>query len=84
MSNYLAIATVTTTLQRILQHSIQLDVEGASVTTIKPENIGGGTPETGVNLYLYHIKRNSTRGNADMPGRQRRGEMVKGSIPLLQ
>ena len=77
MSNYLAIATVTTTLQRILQHSIQLDVEGASVTTIKPENIGGGTPETGVNLYLYHIKRNSTRGNADMPGRQRRGEMVK-------
>ena len=77
MSNYLAIATVTTTLQRILQHSIQLDVEGASVTTIKPENIGGGTPETGVNLYLYHIKRNSTWGNADMPGRQRRGEMVK-------
>ncbi len=77
MSNYLAIATVTTTLQRILQHSIQLDVEGASVTTIKPENIGGGTPETGVNLYLYHIKRNSAWGNADMPGRQRRGEMVK-------
>ena len=77
MSNYLAIATVTTTLQRILQHSIQLDVEGASVTTIKPENIGGGTPETGVNIYLYHIKRNSTRGNADMPGRQRRGDMVK-------
>lgn len=77
MSNYLAIATVTTTLQRILQRSIQLDVEGASVTTIKPENIGGGTPETGVNIYLYHIKRNSTRGNADMPGRQRRGEIVK-------
>lgn len=77
MSNYLAIATVTATLQRILQHSIQLDVEGASVTTIKPESIGGGALETGVNLYLYHIKRNSAWGNADVPGRQRRGEMVK-------
>lgn len=77
MSNHLAIATITATLQRILQHSIQLDVDGASVTTTKPENVGGGTPETGINVYLYHIKRNSARGNADMPGRQRRGEAVK-------
>lgn len=77
MSNHLAIATITATLQRILQHSIQMDVDGASVTTTKPENVGGGTPETGINIYLYHIKRNSTRGNADMPGRQRRGEGVK-------
>ena len=77
MSNHLAIATITATLQRILQHSIQLDVDGASVTTTRPENVGGGTPETGINIYLYHIKRNSARGNADMPGRQRRGEAVK-------
>ncbi|MEM7761582.1 MAG: DUF4255 domain-containing protein [Cyanobacteria bacterium P01_A01_bin.40] len=76
MSNYLAIATVTATLQRVLQHSIQLDVEGASVTTVKPESMGG-VAETGVNLYLYHIKRNSAWGKADVPGRQRRGDTVK-------
>ncbi|MEM6611647.1 MAG: DUF4255 domain-containing protein [Cyanobacteria bacterium P01_C01_bin.72] len=76
MSNYLAIATVTATLQRVLQHSIQLDVEGASVSTVKPENMGG-VAETGVNLYLYHIKRNSAWGKADVPGRQRRGDIVK-------
>ncbi|MBE9047733.1 DUF4255 domain-containing protein [Pleurocapsales cyanobacterium LEGE 10410] len=77
MSNHLAIATVTASLQRVLQHSIQLDVEGASVTTVKPESLGGGVSETGVNLYLYHIKRNSAWGNSDLPARQRRGDAVK-------
>lgn len=41
MSNYLAIATVTATLQRTLQQSLQIDVEGARVTTNRPENTGG-------------------------------------------
>lgn len=77
MSNYLAIATVTATLQRTLQQAIQMDVDGARVTTSRPEGSGSGTPETGVNLYLYHLKRNSAWGNADMPSRQRKGEMVK-------
>lgn len=76
MSNYLAIATVTATLQRTLQQTVQLDVEGARVTTTRPEN-SGGSQETGISLYLYHIKRNPALGNADMPPRQRRGEMVK-------
>lgn len=76
MSNYLAIATVTATLQKILQRTVQIDVEGARVTTTRPEN-SGGTPETGISLYLYHIKRNTALGNADMPPRQRKGELVK-------
>lgn len=76
MSNYLAIATVTATLQKILQRAVQIDVEGARVTTTRPEN-SGGTPETGMSLYLYHVKRNTALGNADMPGRQRKGELVK-------
>lgn len=77
MSNYLAIATVTATLQRTLQQAIQLDVDGARVTTSRPDGSGSGKPETGVNLYLYHLKRNSAWGNANMPSRQRKGEMVK-------
>jgi Pvc16 N-terminal domain len=58
MSNYLAIATVTATLQRILQASVQRDVDGVRVTAVKPGMIGAGTPELGVNLFLYHVSRN--------------------------
>ena len=58
MSNYLAIATVTATLQRILQASVQRDVDGVRVTVVKPGMIGSGTPELGVNLFLYHVSRN--------------------------
>lgn len=76
MSNYLAIATVTATLQRTLQKAVQIDVDGARVTTNRPEN-SGGTPQTGISLFLYHIKRNPSLGNADMPVRQRKGEIVK-------
>lgn len=58
MSNYLAIATVTACLQRLLQASIQLDLDGARVTTVQPNTVGSGTPEKGVNLYLYQVSRN--------------------------
>lgn len=76
MSNHLAIATVTTTLQRLLQQAIQVSVDGASVTTSRPDS-GGGVPDTGVNLYLYHLKRNGAFSNGDHPGRQRRGDVGK-------
>ncbi len=58
MSNYLAIATITATLQRTLQASVQRDVDGVRVTAVKPGMIGNGTPESGVNLFLYHVARN--------------------------
>lgn len=66
MSNYQAIATVTAILQRVLQSSVQLDVQGARVTTLQPRQIGNGTPETGINVFLYQVTRNSALvGNAD-------------------
>lgn len=77
MSNHLAIATVTATLQRLLQQSVQNSVEGARVTTARPEHQGGAIPDTGIALYLYHLKRNTAFGNADTPGRQRRAEVAK-------
>jgi hypothetical protein len=79
MSNYLAIATVTATLQRLLQSTIQADVEGARVTTVRPENLGAGTPEVGVNVFLYQATQNPVWGNSNVPGRQRRGEATKQS-----
>jgi len=65
MSNHLAIATVTATLQRTLQASVQRDVEGARISTIAPHRLGQGTPETGINLYLYHVVRNNALKNPD-------------------
>jgi hypothetical protein len=78
MSNYLAIATVTATLQRILQSAIQVDVEGARVTTNRPGSSGGGTPESGVNIYLYDVSHNpSWRSTPDLSARRGKGEIVK-------
>lgn len=65
MSNHLAIATVTATLQRLLQGAIQRDVDGARVTTLTPNNIGSSTPESGVNVFLYQIAPNSALRNGD-------------------
>ncbi|MBE9004760.1 DUF4255 domain-containing protein [Fortiea sp. LEGE XX443] len=72
MSNYLAIATVTATLQRTLQASVQLDVDGARVTTVRPDRLNGATPEAGVNVYLYDILLNSAWRSADL--RQRHSD----------
>ena len=76
MSNYLAIATVTATLQRILQDTVQVDVEGARVTTVRPDNVGRGIPETGVNIFLYRVAPVNWR-NQDLPGRRSTGELQK-------
>lgn len=65
MSNHLAIATVTAVLQRMLQATVQRDVEGASVSTVMPNQIGNGTPETGINLFLYQVNRNAALQNPD-------------------
>lgn len=76
MSNYLAIATVTASLQKMLQDAVQADVEGARVTTIRLDSIGKGSPETGVNIFLYRVAPLNWR-NADLPGRRSNGELIK-------
>jgi len=84
MSNYLAIATVTAALQRTLQSVIQADVEGARVTTIRPNSLGSGTPETGVNLYLYQVAINHIwRSTGEVRSRNRQGDMPKRSQNAL-
>jgi len=65
MSNYLAIATVTATLQRVLQSVIQQDIEGARATTLPPGGISAGAPEVGVNIFLYQIANNHALANYD-------------------
>ncbi|MBD2189431.1 DUF4255 domain-containing protein [Pseudanabaena mucicola] len=65
MSNYLAIATVTATLQRVLQAVIQQDIEGARATTLPPGGISTGAPEVGVNIFLYQVVSNHALANYD-------------------
>jgi len=73
MSNHLAIATVTATLQRTLQTAIQKEFEGARITTVSPSEVGQGTPETGVNIFMYQVSTNPALHNVDVaPMRTRR------------
>ena len=44
MSNHLAIATVTATLDKLLEKRVDADVPGAKVTMVSPETAGGGLP----------------------------------------
>ncbi len=82
MSNHLAIATITATIQHTLQASVQLDVEGARITTVQPGEIGKGTPETGVNLFLYHVITNPALNNLDATLSRSRGNPIRRQTAL--
>ncbi|MEB3282836.1 MAG: DUF4255 domain-containing protein [Lyngbya sp.] len=77
MSNYLAIATVTAILQQMLQTGIANDVPGARVTTIRPDNAGGGVPDTGINIFLYQASPNPAWRNADLRTRRPKDNLIK-------
>ncbi|BBD61867.1 hypothetical protein NIES2109_47020 [Nostoc sp. HK-01] len=79
MSNYLAIATITATLQRTLQANVQVDVDGARVTTVRPDRLNNATPEAGVNIYLYDVLLNSAWRSADLRQRHSEEKYIKRS-----
>jgi hypothetical protein len=80
MSNFLAIATVTATLRRLLQNAINAAaanepgaVSGATVSSVRPEASQAGLPERGINVYLYQITVNPFLSNDDLPTRRDNG-----------
>jgi Pvc16 N-terminal domain/IPT/TIG domain len=77
MSNYLAVATVTATLQHVLQSVVGVDVPGAKATMVRPDAPGHGVPEVGVNIFLYEIAPNYVLRNADLPTRNGNGQAVQ-------
>ena len=84
MSNYLAIATVTATMQRILQAAIPNDLTSASVTTLAPNNLVKSETQKGVNIYLYQVVFNRVQGNPiDARFRNRKGELAERSRTAL-
>lgn len=77
MSNFRAIATVTATLQAILQAAVNKDVPGAQVMALRPsEMAGGGAPTTAINLFLYQVAVNPHRANDDLPTRRSGGDAI--------
>ncbi|EFH84854.1 DUF4255 domain-containing protein [Ktedonobacter racemifer] len=77
MSNYLAIATVTATLKRILHAVVGVDVNGADVRTVRPETLTNDTTFVGVNLFLYQVTPNAALRNADLPTRRADGTVMQ-------
>ncbi len=77
MSNFLAIATVTASLRRTLEATLNIDIPGAKVTTVRPDGSHSGVPTTGANLYLYQVTPNASLRNIDMPNRNSDGQLVQ-------
>jgi len=81
MSNYLAPATVTAVLKRLLDEALAAPVPGAvqnaSVTTTRPENGNGNSGKKGINLYLYQVTPNAGLRNDELPTRRADGSLVR-------
>jgi hypothetical protein len=73
MSNFLAIATVTATLKRILQQEVADEVPGAIINAKPPDTIV--TPPNGLNLFLYQVTWNNGYSNFDVPTRNSEGDL---------
>jgi hypothetical protein len=85
MSNFRAVATVTSTLQIVLQAAIQADLPGATVTTVRPgEDTAANLPTTGVNLFLYQISQNAYRSNDDLPTRSSDGTAAQRPVAPVE
>jgi hypothetical protein len=77
MSNALAIAAVTATLQQQLAAAASASgVAGAQVTTLRPGS-PSGLPTPGVNLFLYQVSPNAAWRNADLPTRGADGTLLR-------
>lgn len=77
MSNFLAIATVTATLKKLLQEAALNDVQGSNVTTIRPDGVPLTLLEPQVNIYLYQVTPNAAWRNADLPTRRGDGSILQ-------
>ena len=69
MSNHFAIATVTATLQQLLDGAVSADVPGAQRHDGQPGRRRGGLADPGVNIFLYQVIPNAAWRNEDLPTR---------------
>jgi len=76
MSNSLAVAAVTTTLQSILFSNVTSDpdLNDTTVTTLPLDKARGNNNNNQLNLFLYQLARNAAFSNRDMPQQVKPGE----------
>lgn len=84
MSNFVAIAAVTTTLQTILHSGITSDPDlgDTMVTTLPPDKARGTNTVNQLNLFLYQVLPNAAWRNRDMPRQVQPGETGMPPLPL--
>ena len=89
MSNGLAIAAVTSTLryvlERALQHAHPGPVGGATVTTLRPDQLPDPSEPAapGINLFLYQVTPNHAWNLADLPTRRPDGSLQHRPLTAL-
>ena len=84
MSNSLAIAAVTATLQSILQTRVpeQADLSDTQVTILPLDKARGTNSFNQINVFLYMVSRSAAWVNQSMPGRTLPGETGYPPLPL--
>jgi Pvc16 N-terminal domain/IPT/TIG domain len=81
LSNFLAIATVTETLRRLLQQEIGFEIPGINITIQPPDTITAPPPAGGLNIFLFHVSKNQGFSGVDLPTRNSNFELMQ--RPLL-
>ncbi len=81
MSNFRAIATVTTALAQLVNTAALSAVDSAGVLNERPDS----TPlnEARVRLFLYQVTPNAALRNSDLPGRSADGKLVQRPVAAL-
>src|SRR5262245_42017018 len=74
MSNYLAIATVTATLQTLLIDAAAV-VDEATVSVDRP-TANNRNNTSAINVFLYQVNPNAAYRNVDLPTRRGNGDLV--------
>src|SRR5436305_15160728 len=76
MSNQYAIATVTATLQQLLDTAVATDFAGAHASMVMPDGPAAGVADPGVNIFLYQVSPNAAWRNRDLPTRGSDGRLM--------
>lgn len=82
MSNSLAIAAVTTTLQDLIFQGIRDELGSGDITALPLDKARENRDRNQINLFLYHTMPNPAWGNRSKPRRARHGETEKPPLAL--
>jgi hypothetical protein len=83
MSNFLAIATVTSAIQQILREAISEQLPGAEVTTLRLDDLAKAGGQAGINVYLFQASPNPALRNNPFPSVDGGGNVLQQATVAL-